>query len=414
MFRRWLFRKAPATPVVLFACLLHAAPSPAEDSPAGAALTELREWTARPEGERSPLPPERDLAKDEARAARELLRDFLFAKNRERHAKELEEKSITIGDRTLLWLEKVSGEAPPDGRGLWISLHGGGGAPARVNDSQWRNQLRLYTPEEGFYVAPRAPGNTWDLWHQAPVDALLGRLVAAYVAERGVNPNKVYLMGYSAGGDGVYQLAPRLAWRFAAASMMAGHPNDARPDGLRNLPFGLFMGGEDHAYNRNKIAREWEKKLADLAAEDPGTAPRLVRVYEGLPHWMQLKDAESVPWMAKFTRDPWPRKVVWVQDDVTHSRFYWLEQPEPAAGQRIVAQWKEDERRFDISAEGAGRLTLLLSDDLLDLDQPFTVTVNGKTVSQGKVPRRASVLLETMKDTMDAPAAACARLELKW
>ena len=35
-----------------------------------------------------------------------------------------------------------------------------------------------------------------------------------------VDPNRVYLLGYSAGGDGVYQLAPRMADRFAAASMM--------------------------------------------------------------------------------------------------------------------------------------------------------------------------------------------------
>ena len=47
-----------------------------------------------------------------------------------------------------------------------------------------------------------------------------------------VDPNKVYLMGYSAGGDGVYQLAPRMADRFAAAAMMAGHPNETSPLGL--------------------------------------------------------------------------------------------------------------------------------------------------------------------------------------
>jgi len=28
--------------------------------------------------------------------------------------------------------------------------------------------------------------------------------------------------------------------------------------------------------------------------------------------------------MAKHTRNPIPEKIVWRQDDVTHSRFYWL------------------------------------------------------------------------------------------
>ena len=72
----------------------------------------------------------------------------------------------------------------------------------------------------------------------------------------GANPDKVYLMGYSAGGDGVYQLAPRMADRFAAASMMAGHPGNASPLGLRNLPFAIFSGADDAAYNRNKVAAE--------------------------------------------------------------------------------------------------------------------------------------------------------------
>ena len=74
-----------------------------------------------------------------------------------------------------------------------------------------------------------------------------------------LDPNKVYLMGYSAGGDGVYQLAPRMADRFAAAAMMAGHPNETSPLGLRNLPFTIHMGENDTPYKRNKVAAEWKK-----------------------------------------------------------------------------------------------------------------------------------------------------------
>ena len=41
-----------------------------------------------------------------------------------------------------------------------------------------------------------------------------------------VDPNKVFLSGYSAGGDGTYQMGPMLAEWGAGAAMMAGHPND--------------------------------------------------------------------------------------------------------------------------------------------------------------------------------------------
>src|SRR5688572_18956710 len=156
------------------------------------------------------------------------------------------------------------------------------------------------------------------------------RLIEDHVALRGVNPDKVYLMGYSAGGDGVWQLAPRMADRFAAAAMMAGHPNEASVLGLRNLPFAAFVGGNDTAYNRNTVVEERSAELGRLAQADPGGYVHLARIYEGVGHWMNKKDAEAVPWMTQFKRNPWPRKLVWMQDDVVHRRFYWLQIPENA------------------------------------------------------------------------------------
>ena len=90
-------------------------------------------------------------------------------------------------------------------------MHGGGGAPRRVNESQWENQIKLgkaYKPAAGLYVAPRAPTDSWNLWHEGHIDPLFDRLIQNMIVFEGVDPDRVYLMGYSAGGDGVYQLAP--------------------------------------------------------------------------------------------------------------------------------------------------------------------------------------------------------------
>jgi predicted peptidase len=65
----------------------------------------------------------------------------------------------------------------------------------------------------------------------------------------------VYILGYSAGGDGIYYLGPRLADYLAAASMMAGHPNNASPLNLRNIGFSIYMGENDSAYDRNIVAK---------------------------------------------------------------------------------------------------------------------------------------------------------------
>ena len=336
------------------------------------------------------------------------------AELREARAAELEAKAIQVGDRELRYLRKDFGEAPASGRSLWISMHGGGGAPARVNDQQWKNQIRLYTPEEGIYIAPRAPTDTWNLWHEAHIDDLFDRLIETLVAVEGVDPDRVYLLGYSAGGDGVYQLAPRMADRFAAASMMAGHPNDASPLGLRNLPFALFMGGEDGAYDRNQVAARWGTKLDELAAADPGGYPHRCTIYEGLGHWMDGKDAEALPWMAGHTRAPWPARVVWRQSGRTHGRFYWLAVPEDQRRGGTTITATVDEQTIALESEDVSVVTLRLRDSLVDLDREVRVTANGAEVFRGFVTRTESVIEGSLAERNDPRSAATATLELSW
>ena len=327
---------------------------------------------------------------------------------------ELDAKLVSFGDRSLRFEERVFGEAPEGGRSLWISMHGGGGAPAAVNDRQWKNQIGLYEPEEGIYVAPRAPTDTWNLWHQSHIDPLFQRLIENYVVCRGVNPDRVYLMGYSAGGDGVYQLAPRMADRWAAAAMMAGHPNETKPTGLRNIGFALFMGGADAAYKRNEVAAQWRDQLAALQKEDPEGYPHLVKIYPETGHWMNRQDREALPWMQAFTRNAWPDRVEWLQDDVTHERFYWLELPKDQVEARQHLTAWIDGQSINVHAEGVSALNLRLSDELLDLDQLITVRVNETVVFEGKVKRSVAEIRRSLLERADPRSAATARLELKW
>lgn len=55
----------------------------------------------------------------------------------------------------------------------------------------------------------------------------------------------------SAGGDGVYQIAPRRADRWAAANMAAGHPDKVSLVNLYHVPFAIQVGEVDIAYVRN-------------------------------------------------------------------------------------------------------------------------------------------------------------------
>jgi len=329
--------------------------------------------------------------------------------SRER-AKEMSAKSISLDGNKLRYLQKVFGSAPREGRSLWISLHGGGSAPASVNDQQWRNQIELYQPAEGYYVAPRAPTDSWNMWFKPHITPLFDRLIENYVVKYRVNPNKVYVLGYSAGGDGVYQIGPRMADRWAAASMMAGHPNDAQPVNLRNIGFGLFMGANDSSYNRNGMAEKWKGLLSNLRKADPGGYQHKVRIYPGLGHWMNLRDAESIPWMAKFRRNPWPDKVVWRQDGVVQTRFYWLgvSKSDHVNGRRIEAT--VNGQTISLTAKNTKRVTVRLSDSLVNLDEELTVKFNGRVKFNGTVSRLKSELSRSLAERADNTSAASAKI----
>lgn len=351
------------------------------------------------------------LSREEAEAARIRLWEAYAARHREEAARMLREGVITQGElRMPLWF-KAYGEKPADGRSLFISMHGGGGAPEAVNTQQWHNQKGLYQPAEGIYVAPRAPTDSWDLWHQGHIDPMFGRLIQAMILAGDVNPDRVYILGYSAGGDGVFQLAPRMADRLAAAAMMAGHCNETRPDGLRNLPFALHMGELDAAYNRNGIAREWKQLLADLAAKDPGGYPHIVEIHAGKGHWMDRQDAAALPWMAQFRRNLRPDRIVWLQDDVTHDRFYWLATARPKERARVVVR-REGSTIYIEEAEDPAALRIRLDDAMLDLDRPVTVRMGDRTLFNGPAPRTIATLLRTLLEYGDPRAMFSAEIVL--
>lgn len=380
------------------------------------ALEALKAWLAFPRSERpaDAAVLNAALTRVEAESALQLLAADRFAELAGERQIEMDTRAIALGDKTLRWVEHDFGEAPSGQRSLWISMHGGGNAPPAVNDRQWRNQAGLYQPAEGIYIAPRAPTDTWNLWHEGHIDPLFQRLIDDHVALRGVDPDRVYLLGYSAGGDGVWQLAPRMADRFAAAAMMAGHPNEASLLGLRNLPFAIFVGGNDAAYNRNRVVAERAVALDQLAKDDPGGYVHLSRIYEGLGHWMNKQDAEALPWMAGFRRTPWPSRVVWQQDDVVHRRFYWLQVPEgiPIKDRaKLVATVKE--RTIELEGDLPPVLILRLSDRLLDLDQPLRVVSSGRELFAGKATRTAAAIRASLTERVDPVTAATVLLEVK-
>ena len=358
----------------------------------------LEEWLAKPIDNRKPLESldfsKEALAKNRVEKVTNLLAQDKVEIMKTTYEKDWNQRELNYQGKVMPFFYQIFGDEPSEGRSLFISLHGGGGTTSSLNDQQYENQKNLYDQTmntlEGIYLAPRAPTNTWNLWHQNHIDDFFNIIIQMAMTMEKVNPNKVYLLGFSAGGDGVYQLAPRMADRWAAAAIMAAHPNDSSPLGLKNTPFALHVGALDTAYNRNLKAQEWKNILDGLESNAPGTYLHQVQIHDGLGHWMNKKESVALPWMKNYLRNPVPKKIVWKQDDRHHSSFYWIAIPDKfiKTEGEIVVEYNTQKNEINIISNYSETLQLYVNDKMLDLDIPIIIKYQGKIISQ-KVFKRS-------------------------
>jgi poly(3-hydroxybutyrate) depolymerase len=340
---------------------------------------------------------------------------------------------------------KTMGNKPAQGYPLYIALHGGGGAPPEVNDQGWQHMMIYYldSVKQGVYVAPRGVTDTWNLHSVADSFPLYDRLIENMILFENVDPNRVYLLGYSAGGDGVYQISPRMADRFAAADMSAGHHNGAGAVNLRNLPFLVQVGERDTAYGRHQATANFALTLAGLQKEygggyvhdcfvhlnrghgvmdrDPAEGPQ--EVIANPAAWLKDGDrssrkvnANAVAWVRQYTRDPWPMHVVWdlgmradrsgVKDTgerlwLTTNRgnlFYWLDVSMAEGGRPeggVIEATLDKAANAITLKRTASTVRLLLNGDMLNLSKPVTVKIGDETFTAQPRPN-----LKTMARTL--------------
>ena len=243
---------------------------------------------------------------------------------------EVKNKTIKCqNNQTLRYYDKVYGKAGPSGFCLFICLHGGGQSSPQTNDDQWRNIIPF---ENGAFksgtiaVAPRGITNTWNLHFVQESYPAITRLVENYIIFNNVDPNKVYLMGFSAGGDGTYALSERIPYLFAACSPQAGHPNNVSTINLCNLPTYLAAGEKDSAFKRNQICIDYYKKIIEQNGKYCGNYIAKVEVvagsghsfqcwklprnsfFNGAPNATQSKDT-AFTFMYSYTRNPNPKGI---------------------------------------------------------------------------------------------------------
>ena len=114
---------------------------------------------------------------------------------------------------------------------------------------------------------------------------------------------------------------------------------------------------------------------------------------------MELLDTVAITWMSRYRRNPFPEKIVWKQDDVTHNRFYWLRDENPTERSLIVASIEG--QTISIDTTSINNFTIMLNDSILNMDKPVVVKYNEKEIFKGIVPRSSEVIEKSIKEYMD-------------
>ncbi len=309
---------------------------------------------------------------------------------------------------------------------MFIALHGGGRAPVAgphawpINTLEWQTQTRLAAtiyPNNALYFVPRMADDRDGRWYYDYCQDAYDRVVREAIRYHRVDPNRVYLIGISEGAYTAYRLGAFMADRWAGAGSMAGGEplHHAPPANLRNLAFRADIGERDTMFDRVGLNRRYGEALAKLKQEDADGFAYMVKVHQGRGHGIDYRACPQ--WVFKFKRNPWPKRVRWINIDVHGRRrlqSYWLAL-DAAPERRLELDARVDRKTNTVSVDVTRRegndarlvpddtvsFRVYLNDALLDLDRPVRVLRNGQEVANALIPRRLSTMLRTLAERGD-------------
>ncbi len=307
------------------------------------------------------------------------------------------------------------GVKPAAGWGLVIAMHGGGGAPKELNDSQWHGMQTYYhdQPQAGgyLYLALRAPNDTWNGFYDDYVYPLVANLLRQFAVCEELDLNRVDLIGYSHGGYGAFAIGPKMPDRFAAIHSSAAAPTDGETSAktLRNTPFTFWLGEYDDGYGRRPRCEAFDRLLTSLRGDRRDIFSAAYTLQPGYEHG-NLPDHEFLREMLPLTRNPVPRELTWEQTDGVIHDFYWLRDPHPAKKRELDATCRDNVVQIDAS-HADGPFTVLLDERLVDLARPVTVDIAGRRTTALRTPRLA-VLCRGIVERGDPDLAFTVQLDL--
>ena len=338
------------------------------------------------------------------------------------------------GRREFETLVYIPGNYTPQKRyKLLVALHGTGGHGSGYIQA-WLPWLRKR--HDIILAAPTITGEPWGGSRTA--HSHVHTLIKQLSQEFAIDADRVYLDGMSMGGHAAFRIGCFRADRFAGLICRAHGPiflPDAKGGGprflenLNNTPLYWIVGQTDPGIPIERMrrgqARLQELKYDVTYLEKPGG------------HEAYLDENDNIlKWIEDNKRELYPKQIVFHTNRPDYQRMGWVEIAKfagrpPATVRTLDFEGKTAGTRKEYlqnavvnatcdratnsivaSTKGVRQLGIYLSDEMLDLDAPVKIRVNGRLLWQKPLRRSLEILLEDSRLRGDRSMVYSARVVL--
>lgn len=195
-----------------------------------------------------------------------------------------------------------------------------------------------------------------------------------------IDPDRIYLAGFSMGGGGTFELGLKHPDRWAACVPVCGTMDN--PDLVsngKNLPFWINTGSKDRV-----VPARYSKKAYETAVE-LGFKHWKYTEYEGMGHsfWVDWERIEK--WLLTKKRMNSPSAISFTSEKLT--KAYWAEITEKySCTQFAKIDIEITSQAINIKTSNIADYTLYLKDASVNLSQELIIIENDKKIFEGKLP----------------------------
>lgn len=331
---------------------------------------------------------------------------------------------------------------------LFVFLHGAvSQRPAfysapMSSDDDHRKVLRKPITDGAIIIYPLAKkGFNW-LYNIGAFEAIL-KEISLVKSLYNIDDNKVFLGGHSDGGVGTFWMATHKSYPFSAFLGLNYNPrsyfDNTNLINLKNVtPFYGISTTDDGTFN---IASVTNIKNYGLSIGDNWHGFTLSGQH-GLPFDKPKAISFAFDSLFNHIRNPFPKHIEWETDKVKAGRAYWIEISQldtiqekadwqkvynpppieinskevkynlyPHKSGAIKADWSENS--ITVQQSRVKAFTIYVSPEMIDLNKPLTITVNGHKVWTGMVAADKETIIDEFIRTKDRKLMVIKKIKIQ-